>query len=400
MKTTMLAAVLGLVLAKAGWAQDGAYLEIPVKGKLGEEITASGVDKALKAAKAAGIKNIVFTVDSAGGDQMVAKDLVNLLGSADKEFAYYAVVQQATGTALVFIVRAEKIFVRPGARLGGVHLDTSKAEEQIGVGADVILSNVALNAGVQAKMRGRSPELVRAMIDPLEPVFAWKGADGKPEFGRSLPPGAAKESILLEHKAGKVLTLDEAQAVALGFAQKYDGTVAELGKTLGIDGWAAKGNAHETLTQAAAEEKKAQDSLKGDRQQFLIEQNRKRREATKAGIERCLDVAHQWNPKMGTYATYQEWNGYWSDGGDTNRLTPESRRKWQDRTAVTVDYLNKARAGVADMKKLDKEAKTLGQQPTYPDGKLDAMYEDLSITVTMIEREWDKRFMDDKGPNK
>src|SRR5690349_11376490 len=109
-KTTMVAAVLGLALAKAGWAQDGAYLEIPVKGKLGEEITASGVDKALKAAKAAGIKNIVFNVDSAGGDQMVAKDLVNLLGNADKDFAYYAVVQQATGTALVFVVRADKIF--------------------------------------------------------------------------------------------------------------------------------------------------------------------------------------------------------------------------------------------------------------------------------------------------
>ena len=400
MKTTMMAAVLALVLAKAGWAQDGSYLEIPVKGRIGEEITASGVEKALKSAKAAGIKNIVFSVDSPGGDQMVAKELINLLGNADKEFAYYAVVQQATGTSLVFIVRADKIFVRPGAKLGGAYIDTTKAEQETGVGAGVILSNLALNAGVQAQLRGRSPELVRAMIDPTEPVFAWKGADGKPEFGRSLPPGTAKENILLEHK-GKLLTLDDAQAVALGFAQKFDGTIPELGKVLGIGGWTAKGNAHETLTQAAAEEKKAQDTLKGDRQQFLIDQNRKRREATKTGIERCLDVAHEWNPKLGTYATYKEWNGYWDgSSSDTNRLTPESRRKWQDRTAITVDYLNKARAGVADMKKLEKEAKTLGQQAMYPDGKLDTMYEDLSITVTMIEREWDKRFMDDKGPNK
>jgi hypothetical protein len=384
----------------AAWAQEGTYLEIPVKGKLGQEITASGVEKALKEAKAAGIKNIVFSVDSAGGDQMVAKDLVNLLGNEDKSFAYYAVVQQAIGTSVVFIVRADKIFVRPGARLGGVFIDTTKAEQDTGVGADVILSNIALNAGVQAKMRGRAPELVRAMIDPLEPVFAWKDASGKPEFGRSLPPGTAKENILLEHKAGKVLTLSDTDAVALGFAQKFEGTVAELGKVLGIDGWTAKGNAHATMTEAATAEKAATDAQKGDRQQFLIDQNKKRREATKTGIERCLDVAHEWNPKMGTYATYQEWNGYWDGGGDTNRLTPESRRKWQDRTAITVDYLNKARGGVVEMKKLDKEAKTLGQQPSYPDGKLDTMYEDLTLTVTMIEREWDKRFMDDKSPKK
>jgi hypothetical protein len=395
-----MATVLGLVLAGAAWAQDGAYLEIPVKGKLGDEITASGVEKALASAKAAGIKNIVFSVDSPGGDQMVAKDLVNLLGNKDKEFSYFAVVQEAIGTSLVFIVRADKIFVRPGAKLGGVHLDLSKAQQDTGVGADVILSNIALNAGVQAKLRGRSAELVRAMIDYSEPVYAWKGSDGKPEFGRTLPPGTAKDAILLEHKAGKVLTLSDTEAVALGFAQKYEGSVADLGKTLGIEGWTAKGNASETLVQAAAEEKKTQDAQKSDRQQFLIDQNRKRREATKAGIERCLDVAHEWNPKMGTYATQQEWNGYWSSGGDTNRLTPESRRKWQDRTAITVDYLNKARAGVAEMKKLEKEAKTMGQQLMYPEGKLDAIYEDLSITVTMIEREWDKRFMDDKGPNK
>lgn len=395
-----MAAAAALVLANAAWAQDGGYLEVPAKGKLGEEITASGVAKALKEAKAAGIKNIVFSVDSPGGDQLVAKDLVNLLGTEDRTFAYYAVVQQAVGTSVVFIVRADKIFVRPGAKLGGVYIDTTKAEQETGVGADVILSNIALNAGVQAKLRGRPAELVRAMIDPMEPVFAWKDAAGKPEFGRSLPPGTAKESILLEHKAGRVLTLSDTEAVALGFAEKYDGTVADLGKILGIDGWTGKGNALATMTEAATAEKAATDAQKGDRQQFLIDQNRKRREATKAGIERCLDVAHEWNPKMGTYATYKEWNGYWDGGGDTNRLTPESRRKWQDRTAITVDYLNKARSGVVDMKKLDKEAKTLGQQPTYPEGKLDTLYEDLSITVTMIEREWDKRFMDDKGPNK
>jgi len=396
-KTTAMTAVLALSLMRSVLAQDGSYLELPLKGKLGEEITASGVEKALKSAKAAGIRNIVFSVDSSGGDQMVCKDLVNLLGAADKDFKFYALVTEATGTAVVFIVRADKIFVRPDAKLGGVKLNTAKIEQDTGVGADVILSNIALNAGVQAKMRGRSAELIQAMIDPMEPVFAWKDA-GKVEFGRSLPKGTAKENILLEHKGGKVLTLTAAEAVALGFAEKYEGGADGLGKVLGVDGWAAKGNAGATMTEAAADEKKVQEGQKNDRQKFLIDQNRKRREATKTGIERCLDVAHSWNPKLGTYSTQKEWGGYWdSNGGyDTGRLTPEARRKWQDRTSITVDYLSKAQGGVVEMKRLEKEAKGMGQELTYPEGKLDTIYEDLSLTITMLERERDKRFADDK----
>lgn len=398
MKTTVISGVLALILAQTLQAQDGGYLELPLKGRIGEEITSSGIDKALKGAKAAGIKHIVFSVECAGGDQLVTKEIINILGGADKDFKYYAVVQEAVGLGVVFIVRADKILVRPGAKLGGVRIDTSKTEQETGVGADVILSNVALNAGVQAKLHGRAPELIRAMIDPSEPVYAWKGSDGKAEFGRTLPKEVAKDDVLLEHKGGKVLTISDTEAIALGYAQKFEGSVADLGKTLGIDGWASKGNAQGTMTEAAATEKKDNDAAKSDRQRFQIDQNKKRREATKAGIERCLEVAHEWNPKLGTYSTYKDWGGYWDgwSSGDTNRLTPEARRKWQDRTAITVDYLKKARAGVADMVKLEKDAKALGQEPMFPEGKLQAMYEDQGITIAMLEREWDKRFKDDK----
>jgi hypothetical protein len=394
----MVGVVLGLGLLGSAWGQDGGYLELPLKGRLGEEITSTGVEKALRGAKAAGIKNIVFSVDSSGGDQLVCKDLVNILRTYNKDLTYYAVVQQATGTAVVFIVRPVKIFVRPGAKLGGVRLDTSKIEQEAGVTTDVVLSNIALNAGVQARERGRPAEIIEAMIDPFDPVYAWKDAGGKIDFGRSLPPNTAKENVLLEHKKGQVLTLTEAQAVALGFAQKYDWPVEGLGQVLGLSGWVSKGNATATMTEAATAEKETQKSQMSDRQKFLIDQNRKRREATKAAIERFLDLAHEWNPKMSTYSTQKDWGGYWdgSGGYDTGRLTPEARRKWQDRTSITVDYLTKARGGVAEMNKLEKEAKSMGQEQMYPEGKLAAMYEDLGLTITMLEREWDKRFQDNK----
>ena len=395
----MMAAVVVVAVASTGtaWAQEGGYLELPLKGRLGEEITVSGVEKALQGAKSAGIKNIVFNVDSSGGDQLVCKDLANLLRTSDSSFKFIAVVTQATGTAVVFTVRADKIFVRTGAMIGGARLNTAKIEQEAGVTQDVVLSNIALNAGVQAKERGRSAELVRAMIDPGEAVFAWKGADGKPEFGRRLPPEVAKDKVLLEHKAGKLLTLTSEELVALGFAKLFDGPVDALGKELGIDGWTSKGNALATMTQAATTEKTANDAKKSDRQTFLIDQNKKRREACKAGIERFLDISHEWNPRLGTYSTQKEWGGFWEGASyDTGRLTPESRRKWQDRTDITVGALSKAIAGVVEMKKLEKEAKGFGQELMYPEGKLDTMYEDLVLTMTMIEKERDKRFQDEK----
>jgi ATP-dependent protease ClpP protease subunit len=398
MKAISAVAVLGILMTGAAWAQDGGYLEIPLKGKLGEEITTSGLEKALQSAHSAGIKNIVFNVDSTGGDQLVCKDIANVLIKADREFKFTAVVTQATGLAVVFIVRADRIFVRPGAQIGGAKLSTAKIEQEAGVTADVILSNIALNAGVQAKERGRSPELIRAMIDPGEAVYAWKGANGKAEFGRRLPPDVAKENVLLEHKGGKLLTLSAEQLVALNYATAFDGPIDALGKELGIAGWSAKGNALATMTQAATTEKAAEDTKKTDRQAFLIDQNKKRREATKAGIERFLDLSHEWNPKLGTYSTQKEWSGYWdgANSTDTGRLTPEARRKWQDRTDITVSALSKAIAGIVEMKKLEKEAKNLGQELMYPEGKLEIMYEDLNLTMTMIERERDKRFKDDK----
>src|SRR5205085_1669100 len=156
----------------------------------------------------------------------------------------------------------DRIFVRSGALIGGVRLNTSKIEQEAGVGADVVLSNIALNAGVQAQERGRSAELIRAMIDPGESVFAWKGAGGKAEFGRRLPPDTAKQDILLEHKGGKLLTLNAEQLVALNFATAFEGPVDALGKELGIDGWASKGDAHATMVQAATTEKAALETKK------------------------------------------------------------------------------------------------------------------------------------------
>lgn len=92
------------------------------------------------------------------------------------------------------------------------------------------------------------------------------------------------------------------------------------------------------------------------------------------------------------------WDGHWGGGNgyDTGRLTPEARREWRDRTDLTIGYLARARQGVAEMKALEREAARLGNAAMYPDGKLEGVYEDLGLKIAMLERERNKRYVDDK----
>ena len=399
MKAWIAAAALAFVPPSAPAQDAGSYLEIPIVGSFGKEVTAPGVEAALAGAKEKGVKNIVFVVDSKGGLQTAGRDVNLALRKYDKAFKYHAIVSNATGVAVAIVIWCDSIWVRPDAKIGGVNL---VVDESLGVEPSVVLMNVALNAGLRAKEHGHSPELVESMIDPSDPVLAYKDASGKIVFGRSAPANTPRENILLDHKAGKVLTLSAEQAVALGFAKTYDGGADGLGKALGIDGWKTAGDEGKKAMVGAtvAEERKANEA-KSDRERFKIEQNQKRREAAKASIERFLELSNQWNPKAGTYSTYKDggWDGFWhGDGYDTGRLTQESRRVWRDRTDVTISALNKARTGVVEMKALEKEAKALKQEPMFPEGKLDNLHIDLNLKIEMLAREREKRYLDDRKP--
>ena len=139
----------------------------------------------------------------------------------------------------------------------------------------------------------------------------------------------------------------------------------------------------------------------GDRRHFLIDQNLRRRTAAKASTERYLQMAHTWDPKLGTYTTIREshqWWAPWWDGCeyDSGRLTAASRRTWRDRTDLTVSALSKARGSVLEMKQLEKEAGRFGQRTLYAEGQLENMRRDLELRIGTLIENREKRFKEDK----
>jgi hypothetical protein len=401
MKTLAAISFLMTCLAATAQAQENPYLEVPLEGRFGTEITAQGLESALEAGLCPGVKHIVFIIDSQGGDQVAARDVYNVLARFDKVFTFHAIVREATGVAAAPLVWCESILVRPGARIGGVNLVVDP-DRYPGVDPGVVLSNLAMNAGEEAQRHGRSALLVRAMIDPGQPVNAWRDAAGRVQISRFIPNGVHTDDFIVWHVAGSPLTLSDRQAVELRFARAYDGDAAGLGRELGYPDWTSAGDAGRlAMTDATVAERAKVATLASDRQRFLIDQNLRRRSAAKASLERFLNFAHTWDPKLGTYTTIREshhwWAPWWDDcGGDRGRLTAPSRHQWRDRTDLTVAALSKARGSVLEMKHLEKEAQALGQKPLYPEGKLEEMRRDLELKIATLIQERERRFKEEK----
>jgi hypothetical protein len=393
--------LLGAWLALAGQAQENPYLEIPLEGRFGEEITTRGVEDALQAALCPGVKHIVFTIDSQGGDQYVARDIYNLLARYDKVFTFHAIVREATGVAVAPLVWCESILVRPGARIGGANIAVD-SDRYPGVELGVVLTNLAMNAGEEAKRHGHSAELIEAMIDPSRSVNAWRDSAGRIQMSRWIPNGVHTEEFIVLHVPGSLLTLSDRQAIQLRFARAYEGDAAGLGRELGYPSWTSTGDAgRAAMTDATVAEKTKASAAASDRQRFLIEQNLRRRTAAKASIERFLNLAHAWDPKLGTYSTIRESHAWWApwwDGCDrgSGRLTGASRRTWRDRTDLAVAALSRARGSVLEMKHLEKEASLLGQKPLYPEGKLEEMRRDLEQKIGALIGDRERLFKDDR----
>jgi hypothetical protein len=398
-----LAGSLGLAtaasLSPAGAAEaekKATYLEVPVVGRIGAQVRADAIDKALLAAKEKGATHVVFSVDSQGGSSLAAREVREVLAKHDSGLTYVAVIRDAVDVSLLFAFWCDNIFVRPGASLGGVRLQIDPKRIGEGIPPSVILSNVALNAGVTAKKHGHSPDLVEAMIDPTETLAAWKDAQGKIQYAKAAPEGVAKESLILSDGPDTTLRITAEQAVALGFAKIYDGPVDKLGTALGLAGWTSVGDAGTKAMEAPPPPPPTPAVEKPKHPKWMTDRNIEQRKATKESVETYLKLANQFDPKKGLYSTVKEGGWWYSSGYDTGRMTPEAKREWTTRADTTIHYLAKARLGVIEMMNLDKTAKKLDLEPTFPDGKLNEIRIDLEAKINLVQMNRLKKYVGDK----
>jgi hypothetical protein len=208
-------------------------------------------------------------------------------------------------------------------------------------------------------------------------------------FGEKAPTEVPASHVILRDDPEKTLRLTYAQAKSLNLSV-LDGGADALGKQLGFDDWHLESDfgreSVDRLTRRQVEQKeKAATAF-----EMRIKENIRRREAVENQIQMNLKAAAEVDPSKGDYATYGRrwswgWNGYESsDGGGGTSLTYESQQLWRNRTDATLMYLNRANSAVIAARKLDKEAVTLGLEPTFKSEELEQMATDLQAKGRML----------------
>lgn len=345
------------------------YLVVPVTGSLGQDVLAEGLDTALNFAAQRGVADVVFTVNSTGGDLDEARAIAAVLDKYDDALKYHALVQNAKGLGLMFPVWSDTVHVVPTAEIGGLSLADLDRDD---LDADLAASRAA----AVAEKHGHDGQLVKAMILPDAGFAAWTDDEGNLQTGRVLPEGVLADRVILEDNDGTELVLSADEAVGIGFAKAYDGTVDQLGDRLEAQGWRSVSDfggtaMQQAVARAAGRERHAAALAERHAQQVAknVQQHGDLISYILANLMEYRDV----EPSQGQYATYVAssryrtryrggygWGRYYTAYRPTNRYTQDSRREWQLRTDAAVAALRRVRSAIGRLDRLDREAVKLG----------------------------------------
>jgi hypothetical protein len=372
------------------------YLEVPINGRFKEQVFARVVRSSLVYSKARSIKHVVFTVDSTGG----ALDEAGMVARAMRDFndvlTYHAIIRNCTGEAVIVPFMCDTMHVLPGAtvtglvqKLEGLPFKYAKQDEA------VVRLQIADDLVEAARKRGRKGDIIRAMVDPADPLAAWLDSNGKVVMDHTPPKDLPSERLIFAHQAESVLTLTYEQICKLG-VPTIEGGPAALGDLLGLPNWKEESaygrdaanraiamerqKASNAQSKAAAAQAKYEDD---------VSRNIRMRDITQRAIESNLKQASTWNPTTASYKTlsqYITWGWDPNTQWDTHIWTPDSQARWRSRSEACAYFLNRAADGIKTMMKLDAEAVKLGLSPTFKEGDLQFMLDDVNVKREMLRR--------------
>lgn len=369
--------------------EETLFLEIPIVGRLKEQVFVQAVQSTLAYAKREGVRHIVFTVDSNGGPLDEAILLYRKLREYEGDLTYHSIIKNCTGEALVVPFLSESLHLMPGCTIGGANQSLENVPARWAKQAEeVVREQIAENLETAARQRGRKGQIIKAMFDPQIILAAWQDSSGEVVSGSTPPTDLPAERLIFQDGPDSVLVLSFDQARKLGVPE-IKGGVNELGSLLGLPGWREQSDRGRSDMNKAIAFNRRKAANAQAKFEDSIARNVRLRQTTVEAIQYNLKQAANYNP---TTASYKTLSGYFNAGWDpyatfdTKIWTPESQQRWRDRTEACGFYLERAIKGIQSMISLDKEAATLGLSPTYRSDELLQMLDDASTKLTMLNR--------------
>jgi len=377
---------------KAFGAQDTLYLEVPIVGKFGEAVYADGVAQVLAYAKRNRVRHVVFNIDSTGWNNIdEAGDVYRAMKKYQPDITYHALIRNCLGDALAVALMCDTVNLLPGAKVGGAPgnlTDASKTREA--EDEEVLRRQIAEDVVNHMRERGKPGTVVRAMIDPVDPLAVWRNKEGAIVSGSAPPEDLPADRLIIRNAPGEVLVLLHDQLIKLGMPA-FDGKTSDLGKVLNLPNWRLESDyGRKALTDIVAAKQKVV------RFDTAVKTNISRRETTGRAFQHNLQMAAQYDPSKATYGmqSHHGWGWGWGGGdgsGESNLFTQESQQKWQRLTDTCMMYLQRAAQAALAMKRLDEEAVKLGLEPTYKPGDLALTAQDMETRYNTLKAERDKR---------
>ena len=243
-------------------------LEIPMSGTFGQDIYPLGIYESLKWAEEAGVTDIVFRMNSGGGEVWAAMEIVEIMDQFAGDFRYHALIEHAISATIWPAFNCDTITMTPGATFGGAvayRMDGTGSAE-----VDKKMNSIwAAKLAASAEAHGHSPHLVHAMIVSDNAVYAVRRG-GEWVLTDEVPAEADYETI---DSPDEVLTLTAEQAAKYGIAiQLTDRRIETWTESQGIIDWDNAGETGNELTSKAnADCKDLRNDIMGVIQSFYRE---------------------------------------------------------------------------------------------------------------------------------
>lgn len=344
---------------KAGDAEPtvdaSSYLLIPIKGTIGVEATADGVEQALKDAKERSIRHIVFELDTPGGYVQDAEKMADLIEAhrasapADSPVKFHAYIRNALSAGIWVVFSCDEVCWAEGASAGAaVTFSKDRTTGAAEVDAKMNSAFAAKVAAIAEKHR-HSPHFVRAMMVPEAKVYSWRDGRGNAVISGTAPvdKSAITEFRVLDDQ-GSILTLSASDAAAVGFGKVVPAGPEGLGAVNSVPDWKSAGDAGEKAMAQAAKTRQREleqagkdiETIRGIEKEFRLIIGK---------IDGMITAANSADPLQEQYTVDSSGN-----------FTASSRAAWKANCDRAIDLWDEVLNSIDDLQRLDGRHKRLG----------------------------------------
>lgn len=166
-----------VVLKRDGY---NLVLEVPLKGTFGQDIYPLGIANSLAWAKEVGVTDVVFRINSGGGEVWCASDMVEIMKEYRGDFKMHMLIESAISASIWPSFTCDTITMAPGSDFGGAVVYRASTNN---LEVDKKMNSIyASKLSSAAEANGHLGILVPAMIVSDNSVYAYKDQNGEWQF--------------------------------------------------------------------------------------------------------------------------------------------------------------------------------------------------------------------------